>query len=95
MDRLEMIISVLDHALNTRHKRHLVGGILLSVSLLFGGLAATILTLKEEEENNDKDNDNARSGRSTGIDSDLYSDEEVLRDPYPGGNRFSEGDFLE
>jgi hypothetical protein len=49
MDRLGEIISMLDHALNTRTKRHIAGGILMSISLLFGGLAITIITLKTEE----------------------------------------------
>lgn len=52
MDRLEYVVSILEHALSTKRKRHLVGGILLSVSLLFGGLAVTVLTLKED---NDED----------------------------------------
>ena len=50
MDRLEGILSVLDYALNTKKKRHIAGGILMSVSLLFGGLAMTILTVKIDEE---------------------------------------------
>ena len=54
MDRLEGIISMLDYSLNTRRKRHIVGGILMSVSLLFGGLAFTIMTIKTEEESNEK-----------------------------------------
>lgn len=41
---------MIDHALNTKKKRHIAGGILLSMSLLFGGLAATVLTLKTEDE---------------------------------------------
>lgn len=41
---------MLDRTLDTRKKRHIAGGILLSMSLLFGGLAATILTLKTEDE---------------------------------------------
>ena len=49
MERLEAVISVLDYALYSRRKRHIVGGILMSVSLLFGGLAITVITLKEEE----------------------------------------------
>lgn len=49
MDRLGEIVSMLDYALNTRTKRHIAGGILMSVSLLFGGLAVTIITLKTEE----------------------------------------------
>ena len=50
MDRLEGILSVIDYALNTKKKRHIAGGILMSVSLLFGGLALTILTVKIDEE---------------------------------------------
>jgi hypothetical protein len=36
MDRLEEILTMLDYALDTKSKRHMVGGILMSVSLLFG-----------------------------------------------------------
>lgn len=53
MYRIEEILSMLDHALNTKTKKHLAGGILMSMSLLFGGLAITVLTLKREEENNE------------------------------------------
>ena len=49
MERLEVIISMLDESLDTNRKRHIAGGILISVSLLFGGLAVTILTLKLED----------------------------------------------
>ena len=49
MDRLEAILSMLDKILDTRRKRHIAGGVLMSASLLFGGLAVTILTLKQEE----------------------------------------------
>ena len=50
MDRLEGFLTMLDYALNTKKKRHIAGGILMSVSLLFGGLAVTIMTLKTEED---------------------------------------------
>lgn len=40
---------MLDQSLNTNKKRHIAGGVLLSISLLFGGLALTIMTLKTEE----------------------------------------------
>lgn len=49
MDRLENILSTIDYSLNTKRKRHILGGILMSVALLFGGLAATIMSLKTEE----------------------------------------------
>ena len=49
MEKLEIIMLMLDHALGTRRKRHIAGGILISVSLLFGGVAITVLTLKAED----------------------------------------------
>lgn len=52
VDRLDELLSVLDYALNTTQKRHIVGGILMSMALLFGGLAITVATLKSEEDRN-------------------------------------------
>lgn len=49
MNGLENLISMLDYILNTDRKRHITGGMLLSVSLLFGGLAATVMTIKNED----------------------------------------------
>lgn len=49
MERLEIILLMLDESLDTKRKRHITGGILLSVSLLFGGLAFTVMSLKTEE----------------------------------------------
>ena len=50
MDRIEEILSMLEYSLNTQKKRQIVGGVLMSISLLFGGLAVTIITIKMEEE---------------------------------------------
>jgi hypothetical protein len=50
MDGLENVISVLD----TKRKRHIMGGILLSVSFLFGGLAITVMTIRNEEEEDEQ-----------------------------------------
>lgn len=49
MNELDNVISFLDYTLNTQRKRHIVGGILLSASLLFGGLALTVMTIRNEE----------------------------------------------
>lgn len=49
MKEFNVIIALLDNTLDTSRKRHITGGILLSVSLLFGGLAFTAMTLKMEE----------------------------------------------
>lgn len=54
MYRLEEILSMLDLSLNTKKKRHIAGGVLMSISLLFGGLALTIITLKTEDETNER-----------------------------------------
>lgn len=50
MHRLEEIAAMIDHVLNSQRKRHIAGGVLMSVSLLFGGLAITIFTVKTEED---------------------------------------------
>lgn len=46
MNKLETILSMLDQALGTKRKRHITSGILVSVSLLFGSLAITVMSLK-------------------------------------------------
>ncbi len=48
MDFLDAFIFSLDNMLDTKRKRHIIGGILLSASALFGGLAVTVLTIKSE-----------------------------------------------
>ena len=55
MNRLEGVIATLDYLLSTRRKRHIMGGILMSASLLFAGLAFTVITLKQEEQENIED----------------------------------------
>lgn len=39
---------MLDQSLDTKKKRHIAGGILMSISVLFGGLAFTVMTVKTE-----------------------------------------------
>ncbi len=50
MDGLDIFISTMDYVLNSKRKRHIMGGILLSASLLFGGLALTVMTINEEDD---------------------------------------------
>ena len=40
--------------MGNQRKRHIVGGIMLSVSMLFGGLALTVITIKNEEQDYDE-----------------------------------------
>ena len=49
MNRLEHVIAMLDKSLGTKSKRHITGGVLVSIALLFGGLAFTVMTLKSED----------------------------------------------
>ena len=57
MNRLEAFLNMLDYSLDTKKKRHIAGGILMSISVLFGGLAFTVMTLKTEEiESEQQDN---------------------------------------
>lgn len=48
-DSFEQLISVLDYTINTKRRKHIIGGTLLSISMLFGGLAFTVMTMKMEE----------------------------------------------
>lgn len=50
MESIDSVLSLLDFAINSERKKHIAGGILLSVSLLFGGLAFTVMTTKMETE---------------------------------------------
>lgn len=49
MDRIEGIVYMLDQALNTKRKRHIAGGVLMSISAFTFSLALTIMTIKTEE----------------------------------------------
>ena len=49
MERLERILYMLDRSLDTKKKRHIAGGVLMSISLLFGGLAITVLTTRQDK----------------------------------------------
>lgn len=49
MENLESMILALDCILDTKRKRHILGGVLMSISMLFAGLAFTTMTIKVEE----------------------------------------------
>lgn len=51
MNRFENFILSLNNTLDSKRKRHIAGGILLSISLMLGGISFTVLTLKEDYEN--------------------------------------------
>lgn len=53
MEKIKRFVSTIEHVLSTKKKRHIIGGILLSASIFFGGLAITVLTTKIEEEANE------------------------------------------
>ena len=57
MERLANILNMLDYTLGTKKKRHIAGGILLSVSLLFAGLTFTVVTIKTENDTEEDDNE--------------------------------------
>lgn len=54
MNNLEGVIYMLDSVLDTNRKRHITGGILISISMLFGGLALTVMTIKSDNDNNEQ-----------------------------------------
>ena len=50
MDYLDNLLTTLDYILNSKRKRHIVGGILISMSTLFTGLAITVMSIKEDDD---------------------------------------------
>lgn len=54
IDSLENVFLFLDYLTDTKRKRHVMGGVPMSVSLFFGGLAFTFMSIKgEDNEQND------------------------------------------
>ncbi len=49
MEGFANLISMMDYVLDTKRKRHITGGLLLSAALLFGGLAITVISIKDEQ----------------------------------------------
>lgn len=47
---IENLVTIIDEMLDTKRKRHIVGGMLISASFLFGGLVITVLTIKGEKD---------------------------------------------
>ncbi len=45
---IEQTVSVIDYILESSNRRHVVGGVLLSASFLFAGLAITVMTMTED-----------------------------------------------
>ena len=50
MDYLDNLLTTLDYILNSKRKRHIVGGILISMSTPFAGLAVTVMSIKEDDD---------------------------------------------
>ncbi|MCD8372206.1 MAG: histidine kinase [Clostridia bacterium] len=50
LDIINNVLNAINYILNTKTKRHIVGGALISTSMLLGGLALTIMTIKNEKE---------------------------------------------
>ena len=49
MELTDDILALLDYIIQTDKRRHVIGGMFLSMSALFACLACTLLTMKEEE----------------------------------------------
>lgn len=49
MERLEILLELVDELLDTKKRRYIVGGVLMSVSLFFSGLSVTVILINKEE----------------------------------------------
>ena len=54
MEKWEENLSILDNILRSNKRRHITGGILISIALFFGGLAVTVITIKDDNESEDE-----------------------------------------
>lgn len=54
MEYAKRLISTIEHLINTKSKKHIVGGMLLSTSVFLGGLALTVMSTKIEENNDEQ-----------------------------------------
>lgn len=51
---IQEIVYLVDSSLNSKRKRHITGGVLISLAALFAGLAITTITVnREDEEHNE------------------------------------------
>lgn len=50
MTKIENVILIIDDILGTKRKRHIIGGVLISSALFFGGLAFTVISIKTRGE---------------------------------------------
>lgn len=49
MEHAKRLISTIEHLINTKNKKHIVGRILLSTAIFLSGLAFTDMPTKNEE----------------------------------------------
>lgn len=49
MEAFANLVSMVDFVVDTKRKRHVTGGLLISIAMLFGGLAITVMSAKEED----------------------------------------------
>lgn len=49
MESFANLISMMDFVLDSKRKRHITGGFLLSAALLFGVLAMTVMSIRDED----------------------------------------------
>lgn len=82
------VVELLDITLSTRSKRHLVGGGLLGLSLLFGTFAVTVMTAQSENKEEHNDGEylshipdgpvDIFSGMPGGVSDDVFDPEETF-----------------
>lgn len=54
MELLDDFLALIDYIIDTDKRKHIIGGVLLSVSILFMCLAFTIFTIKTERMNDNE-----------------------------------------
>lgn len=54
MDKIEMLLDLMEYVTKSRKRNHFVGGLLLSAAFFFAGIAVTTMTISLEDEDQEE-----------------------------------------
>ena len=54
MEKIEMLLDLMEYVTKSRKRKHFVGGLLLSAAFFFAGIALTTMTISLEDDNQEE-----------------------------------------
>ena len=55
MEKIEMLLDLMEYVTKSRKRKHFVGGLLLSAAFFFAGIAVTTMTISLEDNEQDQE----------------------------------------